>query len=153
MDTELKLLIAPVDVPAFRRLALLKQFATAKPVTRLLRNTYFDTPDRDLRDHGMELRVRRVGRMSIQTLKAGGQATEAGLHQRHEWEVRVDGPLPELGSLIALIEAGSTSKKVLSTPGVAKGLAPIFGSDIRRTVWHLRLAQGRRSNCRSTWAR
>lgn len=142
METELKLLIAPDDAPAFRRLALLKKFAAAKPVTRLLRNTYFDTPDLDLKSHGMELRVRRVGDVSIQTLKAGGPANEAGLHQRYEWETRVDGLLPELGSLIALIRAGSTLKKVISGPGVAKGLAPVFSSDIRRTVWNLRLAQG-----------
>ena len=142
METELKLLIAPADVATFRRLALLKQFATGKPVTRLLRHTYFDTPDRSLKDHGMELRVRRVGRVSIQTLKAAGQAAAAGLHMRQEWETHVDGPLPELGLLVALVGAGSTSGKVLSAPRVATGLAPIFGSEIRRTVWNLRLAQG-----------
>jgi len=141
VETELKLLIAPADVAKFRRLALLKQFATAKPVTRLLRNTYFDTPDRHLKEHGVELRVRRVGRVSIQTLKAVGQAA-AGLHQRQEWEARVAGPLPELASLIALVGAGSAWAKVLGAPGLARSLAPIFGSEVRRTVWNLRLAQG-----------
>jgi len=141
METELKLLIAPADVVAFRRLALLKQLATARPATRLLRTTYFDTPDLDLRDHGMELRVRRAGRVSIQTLKAGGQAA-AGLHRREEWETRVAGPLPELTSLIALAGAGSTWEKVLGAEGVAQGLAPIFCGEVRRTVWNLRLAQG-----------
>ncbi len=141
MEIELKLLIAPADVAKFRRLALLKQFATAKPVTRLLRNTYFDTPDRHLKEHGVELRVRRVGRVSIQTLKAVGQAA-AGLHQRQEWEARIAGPLPELASLIALVGAGSAWAKVLGAPGLARSLAPIFGSEVRRTVWHLRLAQG-----------
>jgi inorganic triphosphatase YgiF len=142
METELKLLIAPADVAAFRRLALLKQFAIAKPVTRLLRNTYFDTPDLHLKEHGMELRVRRAGGVAIQTLKAVGQAAEAGLHQRQEWEARVTGPLPELASLMTLVEAGSTWGKVLGTPGLAQELAPIFGSEVRRTVWNLRLAQG-----------
>lgn len=142
METELKLLIAPADVAAFRRLALLKQLATAKPATRLLRNTYFDTPDRRLKDHGMELRVRRVGRVSIQTLKAGGQATEAGLHTRQEWEARVAGPMPELVPLAARVGEGSTWEKVLSAPGLAQALVPIFGSEVRRTVWTLRLAQG-----------
>ena len=94
METELKLLIAPADVAAFRRVALLKQFAIAKPVTRLLRNTYFDTPELHLKEHGMELRVRRVGRVATQTLKAVGQAAEAGLHQRQACETRVTGPLP-----------------------------------------------------------
>lgn len=142
METELKLLIAPADVAALRHLALLKQFAIAKPATRMLRTTYFDTPELQLKQHGMELRVRRVGRVSIQTLKAVGQAAQAGLHQRQEWEARVIGPLPELASLIALVGAGSPWEKVLSTPGLAQGLVPIFGSEVRRAVWHLRLAPG-----------
>jgi len=142
METELKLLIAPADVAAFRRLPLLKQFAITKPVTRLLRATYFDTPELHLKEHGMELRVRRVGRVSIQTLKAGGQPAQAGLHRRQEWEARVAGPLPELASLVALVGAGSTWNKVLGKAGLAQALTPIFGSDVRRTVWKLRLARG-----------
>ncbi len=61
METEPKVLIAPVEVAAVRRLALLTQFAAAKPTTRLLRNTYFDTPELHLKQRGMELRVRRMG--------------------------------------------------------------------------------------------
>jgi inorganic triphosphatase YgiF len=142
METELKLLLAPADVAAFRRLALLQQLATGKPVTRWLRNTYFDTPELRLKEHGMELRVRRVGREATQTLKACGQAAAAGLHQRQEWETRVTGPLPELASLLALVGVGFPGEKVLRAPRLAQGLKPIFGSDVRRTVWHLRLAQG-----------
>jgi triphosphatase len=141
METELKLLIAPADVAAFRHLALLKQHATARPVTRLLRSTYFDTPDLDLRSHGMELRVRRVGRLSVQTLKTAGDAAQAGLHQRQEWETRVSGPLPEPGKLVALAGAGFTWGSLLGSPGLAQRLAPIFASEVRRTVWHLRWAQ------------
>ena len=141
METELKLLIAPADVAAFRRLALLKQLATARPSTRLLRNTYFDTPDLLLKGHGMELRVRRVGRLAVQTLKADGQVA-SGLHQRQEWETRVAGPQPDLAPLRALVGAGSTWEKVLRLPGLAQGLAPIFDSEIRRTAWMLRLPQG-----------
>ena len=142
LETELKLLIAPADLTAFRRLALLKQFAIAKPVTRLLRNTYFDTPELHLKQHGLELRVRRMGRVSVQTLKAVGQAAEAGLHRRQEWEARVRGPLPELASLIARVGADSSSQKVLGKPGLTQELAPIFGSEVRRTIWNLRWAQG-----------
>ena len=128
METELKLQIAPANVGTFRRLALLKQFATAKPATRLLRNAYFDTPALHLEEHGMELRVRRVDRVSIQTLEAVEQAAKAGLHRRREWEARVAGPLPELASRIALVEAGSTWEKVLRAPG----LAPRSGADLRQ---------------------
>ena len=141
MEIELKLLIAPADAAAFRRLALLKQLATARPVTRLLRNTYFDTPELHLKQQGMELRVRQVGRVFIQTLKAGGQVT-AGLHQRQEWEARTAGLRPELAPLIALVEAGTTWQKALCRPSLVQDLAPIFCSEVRRTSWNLHLPQG-----------
>ena len=141
MEIELKLLLAPADVAAFRRLALLQQFAVCKPYSQKLHSTYFDTPALRLKEHGMELRVRRAGRDWIETLKAGGHAT-AGLHERQEWETRVDGPQPDLEALAALVVAGSKWEKVLTAPALAKGLAPIFDSVFRRTVWPLRLAHG-----------
>jgi len=141
MEVELKLLLAPADVAAFRRLALLKQFAVSKPYSRKLRSTYFDTPALRLREHGMELRVRRAGRDWIETLKAGGHAM-AGLHERQEWEARVHGPQPDLEALAARVVADSKWKKVLTAPGLARDLAPIFASAFRRTVWPLRLPQG-----------
>ena len=102
MEIELKLLLAPADVAVFRRLALLQQFAVDKPRAQKLSGTYFDTPELHLKKHGMELRVRRAGRIWTQTLKAGGHAM-AGWHQRQEWETHVDGPQPDLAALTALV--------------------------------------------------
>ena len=142
MEVELKLLLAPADAAAFRRLALLQQFAVEKPHSQKLSSTYFDTPELRLKEHGMELRVRRAGRVWTETLKADGHAT-AGLHQRQEWEARVDGPQPDLAALAALVGAGSEWEKVLLTaPALAQGLGPIFDSVFRRTVWPLRLPHG-----------
>jgi inorganic triphosphatase YgiF len=142
MEIELKLLIDPADMPAFRRLALLEQFAMAQPATRRLKNTYYDTPERFLRAHGLELRVRRVGRVATQTLKAVGPAVQGGLHQRPEWETRVSSAQPELGLLTTLVGAGSAWEIALGNPGLTQRLVPIFGSEVRRTVWNLRLPQG-----------
>lgn len=141
METELKLLIAPADIAAFRRLALLGRYATDRPRTRLLRNTYFDTPELLLRAHDMALRVRRSGRTAIQTLKLERRAS-AGLHQRQEWETPVAGPDPELASLAALVGTGPVAHTVLGAPGLAQALVPIFESVVRRTVWPLRLPEG-----------
>ena len=141
MEIELKLLLAPADVAAFRRLALLEQYAADKPRSRQLSSTYFDTPDLLLRGHGMELRVRRAGRVWIETLKAAGQVA-AGLHQRQEWEVRVVGAQPELAALAALVGPGTEWETVLTAPALAEALGPIFNSVFRRTVWLLRLPQG-----------
>ena len=141
MEVELKLLIAPTDVAAFRRLALLRQFTTEKPRSLELRGTYFDTPQFRLRSQGMQLRVRRAEGVWIETLKAGEQPL-AGLYGRQEWETRVDGPQPDLAALAALVGAGSKWHKVLIEPALAKGLTPVFDSVFRRTVWPLRLPQG-----------
>lgn len=72
MEVELKLLIAPSDVAAFRRLVPLRQFTTEKPHSYKLCSTYFDTSELHLIGHGMELRVRHAGAVWIETLKAGG---------------------------------------------------------------------------------
>ena len=63
MEVELKLLLMPADVAAFRRLAMLPQWAVDKPHLQKFSTTYFDTPALRLKEHGMELRVRRAGRL------------------------------------------------------------------------------------------
>jgi triphosphatase len=141
METELKLLLDPADVADFRGHPLLKQHAIAKPRLQQLTSRYFDTPDLHFRRHDAALRVRRVGRSWVQTLKAGGQVA-AGLYQRQEWESRVDGPHPDLAALIALVGRGSAWAKVLSAQALADRLVPVFTTRVRRTIWLLRLAHG-----------
>ena len=141
MEVELKLSLAPTDVAAFRRIALLRQFTTEHPHSDKLCSTYFDTPQFHLKRQGMELRVRRAGGEWIETLKAGGHAS-AGLYQRKEWEARIEGPQPDLAALVALVAARSKWHRVLTEPALVNGLAPIFDSVFRRTVWPLRLPQG-----------
>lgn len=140
MEIELKLSLDPADVASFRRHPLLKQHACARPHSQQLTTIYFDTPDLYLRRHRAALRVRRIGPAWLQTLKGGGQV-EAGLHQREEWESGVDGPRPDLAALRDLV-TDSDWAQVLSAPGLAKRLTPIFTTRFRRTVWPLRLADG-----------
>ncbi|MFT4174202.1 MAG: CYTH and CHAD domain-containing protein [Rhodocyclaceae bacterium] len=51
----------------------------------LLINTYFDTPDFDLRRQRMAVRTRRVGERWLQTIKCAS-ASVGGLSARPEWE-------------------------------------------------------------------
>jgi inorganic triphosphatase YgiF len=141
METELKLSIAPGDVAALRRLALLKDLAVRPPVTRLLRTTYFDTPKLKLAAQGLELRVRRSGRSSVQTLKTVA-APGASLHQRHEWASRVAGTQPRLDVLFDMVGADTVPGHVITERGLARKLTPVFESDVRRTTWTLRLPRG-----------
>ena len=106
MEFSLTLLLQPADVAAFRRLALLKQYAVDKSHSRQLSGTYFDTSELHLKEHGMALCVRRAGRGWIAILTAGG-GVATGLHQRRQWELRVAGPRPDLAALAALVEPSS----------------------------------------------
>ncbi len=88
IETELKLRLTPEHLALLRRHALFKTHQITAPVTHRLHNIYYDTPELELHQHKMALRLRRVGGQWLQTLKGGGQVM-AGLHQRMEWEVPV----------------------------------------------------------------
>lgn len=141
MEVELKLLLDPLHVQAFRRQPLLKKHAVGKPGQRQLVSIYFDTPDLYFRKHEAAIRVRKIGRRWVQTFKAGGKV-EAGLHQRHEWESVVDGPNPDLNALIELAGRRTSWEKFLSAPGLAGILKPVFTTRFRRTTWMLHLDSG-----------
>ena len=141
MEIELKLLLEPRDVASFRRHPLLKHYATGKPRSQQLTSIYFDTPDLYLQRSRTALRVRKAGMRWIQTCKSGGQAA-AGLHQRPEWESEVGGAAPDLQALRGLLEPGSVAAALLSAPGLASRLQPIFTTQFKRTIWLLRSQAG-----------
>ena len=61
------------QVPPLRRAAVAKAVAGRAPAPRIrLRAAYWDTPDRALAIAGFALRVRREGRLWVQTLKGAG---------------------------------------------------------------------------------
>lgn len=132
MEIELKFELAPRAHAAFRRLPAL---AAWRPRTVRLHATYFDTPDFDLRKREMALRLRRVGRRWIQTLKAG-RSGAGGLHARAEWESERPGPTLDLAALAGtpLEEAGE----------VAARLGEVFTVDMRRTAWEVEVSPGNR---------
>jgi triphosphatase len=64
-----------------------------KPAT--LVSVYFDTDKLKLRNKGLSLRVRRIGRRHIQTIKQES-GESAALFTRNEWEHPVGGRQPDL---------------------------------------------------------
>lgn len=124
VEIELKLALRPQDLPRLRqRLQALGPGRTAR-----VDNQYFDTADRLLAQHRMALRLRRIGRRWVQTLKTESGATP--LARRGEWE------LPARGALEAARFAGTPLAALLRAHPQAR-LAPVFRSRFRRTVWLL----------------
>lgn len=95
---------------------------------RRLDSTYFDTKDRRLTARGITLRVRKIGRRYVQTIKTAGRGSAGGLSQRNEWEWPVDGPKPDLSAI--------DDHSVIGLIGLVRPqeLQPVFGTRVRRTI-------------------
>lgn len=122
-ETELKLRLAEADLPRLRR-ALSRLEKASPPRRQRLFSIYFDTPALDLLAAGQALRLRRVGRQWVQTLKGGG-GVAAGLHRREERECRLSHGVPDIAAIASWLPA----------PARAVPLLPVFTTDFRRQTW------------------
>ncbi|TSA49925.1 MAG: CHAD domain-containing protein [Nitrosomonadales bacterium] len=135
-ETELKLRLPADCVARLQRNPLLKSSSISRPVTQKLYSVYYDTPDFDLKRHGIALRLRRSGRNWVQTIKGGGSVA-AGLHQRDEWEAPVLKAQPDFTKITdpALI-------KLFAATGLRERLQPVFTTEFTRSIRMVRLAGG-----------
>jgi len=125
LETELKFELDPAGAKALGehlKLATLGQ-------TRKLRSVYYDTPETDLRDHGLTLRVRDDGKRRVQTIKQstlGGN----GFH-RGEWESLLE-PRPG-GDLSPDLDAATETPlgDILSRRELAF-VRPVFEVEVKR---------------------
>lgn len=125
IETELKLHIAPENLIRLKRHPFLRSLSASRARTLKLYSIYYDTADLELRRHAMALRLRRVGKQFVQTLKGGGEVS-AGLHQRNEWET----PVPSEQLDLALLKASGGQLP----HGVRNRLQPIFVTEFARNV-------------------
>jgi inorganic triphosphatase YgiF len=137
-EIELKLFL-PLGADA--QLPLVPLLRNVRPRRLRLDSTYFDTPDRLLQRHGMALRLRRVGRRWMQTLKAMDVA-RGGLSTRPEWETPaklVDGrPRFDFRRL-----AATPLPALLAKHRAQRKLRPLFRVRVQRTLWDLVFRQSR----------
>ena len=124
VEIELKLTLPPQQVAAF-----LKRMARRRsvPVQQDLVTRYFDTPDFALSAQGVALRVRRVGRRWLQTLKTEGER-QGGLSRRAEFEMAIRRGEPDWDRFPA--EAQGYVPEALRAL-----LVPVFETHFNRTAW------------------
>src|SRR4051812_39620463 len=132
-EVELKLRIPRDSLSRLMHHRLLRRFGEGKPVERHLVSTYFDTPDFRLMRAQVALRVRKVGKRRIQTVKWAPQAAE-GFHSRREWEQDVAADRPNLDEV-----DDKQLRKLLPRGKLQARLAPQFVTDIKRATWPLKL--------------
>ena len=97
----------------------------AKAGSEELRSVYFDTPDHDLRNAGVSLRVRERAGAFVQTVKT---RSGSSLIERGEWERSVPAARPDAGTL-----ANTPAAEVLYGLNT-DDLEPVFSTTVRRAI-------------------
>ncbi|MDR3453587.1 MAG: CHAD domain-containing protein [Rhodoferax sp.] len=132
-ETELKLALPERQVSVFERLMARRRSAA---LHQQLLARYFDTPDFALSRWGVAVRLRRVGRRWLQTLKTGGERG-GGLSQREEFEMPV--------ARNALDWARFPPEALVHVPEALRAqLVPVFETHFKRTAWQVRGQAGAR---------
>ena len=126
-ELEIKLEVAPSTLRRLNRIPLVKKLGVPpKRATEV--SVYFDTATQKLRKKGLMLRVRRIGKRYLQTIKAAGAS---GPIERNEWETEITGAGPDLNII------GGTPLEPLMNNKVRRQLKPMFETRVRRTIYPL----------------
>ena len=136
-EIELKLALDAAQMPLLLRHPALRPLRRGRTRTARLASTYFDSPDFRLHRGEVALRVRRIGRRWVQTLKGPPRAAAgAGLHARAEYEWPLPGPAIDLSRLAA------TPWKRLVAKVAEGGLVPCCTTDFERRTVDLEFPDG-----------
>jgi inorganic triphosphatase YgiF len=137
MPTEVELKIT-LDAEAAGRLAnsvVLGELRVEPGRTETLVSIYYDTPEEALAAAGIALRLRRVGRRWLQTIKRKAGPETGGLFSNHELEI------PAPGGRLVRVGADPAFAAVDAAVGDAP-LSPLFETRVKRRVELLRLPEG-----------
>ena len=138
MEIELKLSLPPALVPKIWNMAPISTLLTGRPLRRHVSSAYYDTPQMELHQRHIALRLRRQGRHWVQTLKTGGM--EAGaLQRRVELEVAVNDGVLDVDWLKSLNLEGITGGTL---PTTALGI--MFTTEFERKLALVEPAAGTR---------
>ena len=118
-EIELTLAATPAELEQLAECREISETASSTGRTKRLDSVYYDTADRVFHARGIGLRVRRIGRRWVQTLKT--ESPGDPMH-RGEWEVELTSSKPDLNAFqsvaaLALVDGVNPSdlRPVLST--------------------------------------
>jgi inorganic triphosphatase YgiF len=124
-EIELKLDVPIHSLPRLAGSLLLKGAANSGRRPATIVSVYFDTEKLKLRRNGVSLRVRRIGRRLVQTVKHENGASTT-LFARNEWEHAIHSRQPDLDAVRDTALAPLMNKKL------RRGLRPVFETRVRR---------------------
>jgi inorganic triphosphatase YgiF len=131
-EIELKFEVPIACLPDLNRGPLLKGADSSGRKPANLVSVYFDTKKLKLRRKALSLRIRRVGRRVVQTVK---QETGPATFVRNEWEHDVAAGQPDLEVV------GNTPLASLLHKKLRRGLTPVFETRVRRKAFQLRCGE------------
>lgn len=133
-EIELKLAVDPRDVLRLRDSSILRGSSLEHTARQRLVSTYYDTPSFSLLQNGIMLRVRKIGRKRVQSIKMN--ATEGGgLARRTELECSIRGDRPDLAQIV-----DPDVRRLIQERCAGSDLVSIFATNVMRETWLLRLA-------------
>src|SRR3974390_3065676 len=133
-EIKLKLDVPVHHLPLLASSSLLKgaSKSAGKPVS--LVSVYFDTDKLKLRKNGLSLRVRRIGRHHVQTVKQENSGNVT-LFARGQWEHNVHGKQPDLDA------ARGTALAPLLNKTLRRALKPVFETHVNRKIFQIRTGE------------
>jgi inorganic triphosphatase YgiF len=134
-EIEIRLSARPGDLRRLSQTRFVKRLSQGNAATRRYNTVYYDTPEFALAGKGLCLRVRRSGRIYVQTVKE--KNTGAVASDRVEWESPLPTPEPDL----RFVPDPKTRERLMALTGDKKIEAKLE-TVIRRTTRHLKTEAG-----------
>src|SRR5262245_5623520 len=126
-ELELKFEVEPTTLRRLNRIPVIKAL-NKRPQHATEASVYFDNDKHALHKKGLMLRVRRIGKRHVQTIKIAGNSAPI---ERDEWETEIASAQPELDLI------SGTPLEDLITKKIRRGLRPMFETRVRRTHYSL----------------
>jgi inorganic triphosphatase YgiF len=140
MQIELRFRILPEFISALRRYPMLRQIASSTSRVVKYSSTYFDTVDFALRERGLALHVKRVGKQYLQILE-GLDGDETASFSR-DWEIEIPSAKPDLQVLSTWLAHEARFRRQRFKQSQLSDIVPLFTHDVSRALWELEFDDG-----------